>query len=224
MYNEEDFANVGGWAGQTTLVLGDMDFSFSRALVEKAGVDPALVLATTLNSLPDDESTEFFLSSDIKAAVQPGSSAEGGSTAPCVPEAAMGALEENLSALSQTGVPAYHSVDAMNLHETLLVPGPFGIVVYLLPHLPGTRGEDPTNSAYLRDVFAVLCSYAERSVQLLLTAQQFVEWDVAGVAVDNDFECVARVKLPTGFYDVRDSTGEHAAVRDLFLFVFQRPG
>ena len=28
----------------------------------------------------------------------------------CVPEAAMGALEENLSALSQTGVPAYHSV------------------------------------------------------------------------------------------------------------------
>eukprot|EP00746_Dinoflagellata_sp_MGD_P127734 gnl/MRDRNA2_/MRDRNA2_62232_c0_seq2.p1 gnl/MRDRNA2_/MRDRNA2_62232_c0~~gnl/MRDRNA2_/MRDRNA2_62232_c0_seq2.p1 ORF type:complete len:832 (-),score=197.36 gnl/MRDRNA2_/MRDRNA2_62232_c0_seq2:52-2466(-) len=202
----EDFAFLCGYHGVKVLVLGEQDYSFSlRVAQEQSANGGVSIVATSYLAAHDPTEEEWHVKDDGERSRYSRRS---------LPDM-KGALQQNLSELSELGGVILHSVDATNMEETLLPQieeTQFDVIVFPFPRASLQRGLDPRNSQLLRGFFRSIASNGlltpDGAVELLMLKNQYAEWDTACMALEYGFELYSRVALPDGFYQSREMSGK----------------
>merc|ERR1712118_373820 len=121
-----------------------------------------------------------------------------------------------------------HSVDARDLQGTPLTQralDAFDVIIFPFPRASLKRGQDPTNSQLLGGYFKS-CKESGLlktggTVQLIMLASQYAEWDVVCMGLDSGFELCGREELPAGFYQSREMSGKAWSPKNAELYMFR---
>lgn len=216
-----------GFAESRVLVIGEQDYSFSVQLarLQHELRDPEAVVeaghklvATSYLAEHDPSEPEIHVSDDGERSTY---------TRRSLPPMG-GMLFTNLKQVAEFGGLALHSVDARNLQGTLLTQrslDPFDVIIFPFPRASLRRGQDPTNSQLLWGYFKS-CKESGLlarggTVQLIMLASQYAEWDVVCMGLDHGFELCGREELPPGFYQSREMSGKAWSPKNAELYMFR---
>lgn len=222
--SDDEWTSMCGELGRV-LVLGEADFSFSRAMVmwqQRRG--KVSLVATSFLEEHDPAEPEVLLKNGMPVWHKR------------VSLSTMDALQDNIRHLQEMDVNVVHGVDATNLQRTLLqrgVCGAFDAIVFPFPQ--ASTCSSPHNAPLVREFFrnavgvqhAVECDTplaVNGVVVLIILHAQFATWDVALFAQEAGLRLAARFPWNPAFHQSRNLAGQTWSPEGAEVYVFRRGG